>query len=142
MCFKDCMGEFSDLGKRFAKYLKDNGIGINKAGKIVGETGGQISNICNGKVFGADKMFNILNTFEDLDANYLFRGTNFIDGNTPIDYNKEINYEALYNERTELINLYREKIIRLELENESLKKIAQHNVAPLKLNKTNKDIEK
>lgn len=65
---------FSELGVRFNEYLKYKGL----KGKEVSETSSyspsQISNIIKGKVFGCDKIFNILNIYNDLNANWLFTG--------------------------------------------------------------------
>lgn len=110
------MEDFTILGERFSKYLKYKGLGVNKAGGIVGETGGQISNITSGKNFGCDKMFNILNIFKDLDANYLFRGTGqMVIGGNPYEEPKE-------NHNEDLISLQKQLIEYKDLEISSLKK--------------------
>lgn len=68
------MSNFKDLGSRFVKYMENNELGVNKMAKKLDFSGSQISNIRNGKVFGTDKLFKILNNYTDLDANWLFRG--------------------------------------------------------------------
>ncbi len=68
------MKNFEDLGNRFINYMKINNIGVNKMAKKLNFSGSQISNIRNGKVFGADKLFKILNTYKDIDANWLIKG--------------------------------------------------------------------
>lgn len=67
------MNNFINLGERFGNYLKYKGLGNNKTAEILGFSGSQVSNIVNGKVFGTDKIFKILNVFQDIDANWLFR---------------------------------------------------------------------
>ncbi|MBN9312931.1 MAG: hypothetical protein BGO40_02765 [Chryseobacterium sp. 39-10] len=141
------MENFITLGERFAKYLKYKGLGINKTAKIVAMSGSQISNITSGKVFGADKMFIILNTFIDLDANYLFRGkgemiigeASIVDAPNPIrdrlivtqqellDY-KELEITKLKNEISELKkgkeqNLYNTRVAEDSAELETKKQI-------------------
>lgn len=64
---------FNELGVRFSKYLKAKNIGNNKFAEKIGMSKSQISNIVNGKTFGTDKMFKILNCCPDLNANWLFR---------------------------------------------------------------------
>lgn len=110
------MEDFKILGERFSKYLKYKGLGVNKAGSIVGETGGQISNITSGKNFGCDKMYNILNIFKDLDANFLFRGTGemVVDGNP---YDEPTNQFA-----EDLISMQRQLIEYKDREIQSLNK--------------------
>ena len=54
------MKDFKEVGVRFSKYLIKKGLGVNETARLLGYSGSQISNIKNGKVFGADKMFNIL----------------------------------------------------------------------------------
>ncbi|MCK0200676.1 helix-turn-helix domain-containing protein [Ornithobacterium rhinotracheale] len=49
-------------------------LGVNKIAEILDFSGSQVSNIKNGKVFGADKLFKILNTFPDLSAEWLLLG--------------------------------------------------------------------
>lgn len=121
------MEEFSDLGNRFSKYLEYKGLGINKTAKIFGFSGSQISNIVNGKVFGTDKMFNILNVFKDLDANFLFRGGTemIINNKTIIDEPNPIR-DKLIERQDQLIAARDEKIAALEKEISELKK-AQEN---------------
>ena len=141
------MENFITLGERFTKYLKYKGLGINKTAKIVAMSGSQISNITSGKVFGADKMFIILNTFIDLDANYLFRGkgemiigeASIVDAPNPIrdrlivtqqellDY-KELEITKLKNEISELKkgkeqNLYNTRVAEDSAELETKKQI-------------------
>ncbi len=68
------MKNFKDFGVRFSKYMEINNIGVNKMAEKLSFSGSQISNIRNGKVFGTDKLFKILNVYTDIDANWLFRG--------------------------------------------------------------------
>ncbi|MCJ1806944.1 MULTISPECIES: helix-turn-helix domain-containing protein [Flavobacterium] len=105
------MNEFEDLGVRFNRYLISKGLGVNQIARILELSGSQISNIKNGKVFGADKMFKILNTFTDLDANWLFRGESM--EHPEIDINR-LDY---------IIELQKERIIDLKKENAELKKM-------------------
>ncbi|MGQ2108053.1 S24 family peptidase [Ornithobacterium rhinotracheale] len=49
-------------------------LGVNKIAEILDFSGSQVSNIKNGKVFGTDKLFKILNTFPDLSAEWLLLG--------------------------------------------------------------------
>ncbi|WP_130735562.1 helix-turn-helix transcriptional regulator [Flavobacterium sp. J27] len=104
------MDNFNELGVRFYKYLKTKGLGVNDTAKLLGLSGSQISNIKNGKVFGTDKMFKILNKFEDLDANWLFRGVSKEIPNVDINH---LDY---------VIELQKERIIDLKKENAELKK--------------------
>lgn len=99
------MENFKKLGYRFAKYMKDNDLGVNEMAKKLEFSGSQISNIRNGKVFGSDKMFKILNIYEDIDANWLFRGKG---------------YEQIENDNY-TIEIQRKLIEKLELENAGLK---------------------
>lgn len=62
------------LGERLRAYLKHKGIGVNQAARLVGTSGSQISNILHGKVFGTDKLYSILNTFNDLNIEWLLEG--------------------------------------------------------------------
>ncbi len=112
------MGDFSELGRRFSIYLKNKGLGVNETAKILDFSGSQISNITNGRVFGCDKMFKILNEFKDIDANQLFRGNSF---DKKQDH-PEIDYRQLWLERQYLIELQKEKINFLEKENKKLRK--------------------
>ncbi|GLB51745.1 transcriptional regulator [Neptunitalea chrysea] len=66
------MNNFEEIGARFRIYLEYKGIGINEAARKTGVSGSQISNIVNGKNFGTDKLFNILNVFTDLSSEWLF----------------------------------------------------------------------
>lgn len=110
------MNNFEDLGKRFDKYLKDNNLGINETAKKFDFSGSQISNIKNGKVFGVDKLFKILNEFNDIDANWLFRGVKF-DSNDNVNSNDD-NTIIVQNK---LILMQEKEIARLEAENAELK---------------------
>lgn len=65
---------FKEIGVRFKKYLRHKDLGTNQAASILGFSGSQVSNITNGRKFGTDKAFIILNTFNDLDSEWLFRG--------------------------------------------------------------------
>ncbi|MFD2891561.1 helix-turn-helix transcriptional regulator [Flavobacterium chuncheonense] len=103
------MDNFNELGIRFYKFLKSRNLGINDTAKLLGLSGSQISNIKNGKVFGTDKMFKILNEFEDLDANWLFRGVSKESPNVDINH---LDY---------VIELQKERIIDLKKENAELK---------------------
>ncbi len=105
------MKNFKELGVRFAKYMKNNDLGVNEMAKKLDFSGSQISNIRNGKVFGSDKMFKILNTYEDIDANWLFRGK------------KEYSVES----DNYTIEIQKKLIEKLELENASLKEQLSKN---------------
>ncbi|WP_258929329.1 helix-turn-helix domain-containing protein [Flavobacterium davisii] len=96
------MNEFEDLGIRFNRYLISKGLGVNQIARMLELSGSQISNIKNGKVFGTDKMFKILNTFTDLDANWLFRGESM--EHPEVDINR-LDY---------IIELQKERIIDLK----------------------------
>lgn len=77
--------KFPELGARFQEYLKYKGF---KGKDIAGKTGfsaSQISNIIKGKVFGTDKLFNILNIYTDLNADWLFTGNGKITKETPLN---------------------------------------------------------
>ncbi|EKT3958110.1 helix-turn-helix transcriptional regulator [Flavobacterium psychrophilum] len=103
------MNNFNELGVRFYKYLRGKNLGINDTARILDLSGSQISNIKNGKVFGTDKMYKILNEFKDLDANWLFRGVSIDVPNIDINH---LNY---------MIELQKERIIDLKKENAQLK---------------------
>ena len=66
--------KFNELGSRFFEYLQYKGLKGKDVAEITGYSGSQISNIVKGKVFGSDKLFNILNIFNDLDSNWLLTG--------------------------------------------------------------------
>lgn len=68
------MENFNEVGKRFSKYLSYKDLGVNQAAKLLGFSGSQISNVKNGKVFGSDKLHNILNVFDDLNPTWLLLG--------------------------------------------------------------------
>lgn len=68
------MKNFEEIGKRFFKFMNHKTLGVNKIAEILDFSGSQVSNIKNGKVFGADKLFKILNTFPDLSAEWLLLG--------------------------------------------------------------------
>ncbi|QXP61669.1 helix-turn-helix transcriptional regulator [Olleya sp. HaHaR_3_96] len=104
------MPEFNEVGLRFYKYLKNKGLGVNDTARKLGFSGSQISNIKNGRVFGTDKVYKILNEFKDLDANWLFRG---VSNEIP---------EVDINQLDYTIELQKERIIDLKKENAELKK--------------------
>jgi len=66
--------KFPELGERFQEYLKYKGLKGIEVAKDSKNSASQISNIIKGKIFGTDKIFKILNTFTDLNANWLFTG--------------------------------------------------------------------
>ncbi|QFG53676.1 hypothetical protein [Chryseobacterium sp.] len=115
------------LGTRFSEFLLHKGLSEKKAGNLLGETDSQISNIINGHNFGCDKMYNILNVFKDLDANFLFRGSNpMIIGNSGnIDYQSNATHtisESLLNAQQELLKYKDTEIKNLRKEISELKK--------------------
>ncbi|WP_428225134.1 helix-turn-helix domain-containing protein [Flavobacterium sp.] len=107
------MENFDTIGLRFYKYMKTKGLGVNEVARLVEMSGSQISNIKNGKVFGTDKMYKILNIFSDLDANWLFRGTHLDPSSHSIN---QLDY---------MIELQKERIIDLKKENAELKRELQ-----------------
>lgn len=68
------MENFEVVGLRFKQYIDNKAIGNNQAAKKLGFSGSQVSNIVNGKVFGADKLFKILIVFDDLNPAWWLRG--------------------------------------------------------------------
>ena len=117
--------DFPLVGERFSKYLERKGLSVNKAANLLGETDGQISSILKGQNFYCDKMFNILNLFKDLDANFLFRGsgTMVIGSAEPekISEDPEIS-KTLISAQQELIKYKDEEIKNLKKEITTLKK--------------------
>lgn len=117
--------DFPLLGKRFSKYLERKGLSGNKAANLLGETDGQISSILKGQNFYCDKMYNILNLFKDLDANFLFRGsgTMVIGSAEPekTSEDPEIS-KTLISAQQELIKYKDEEIKNLKKEITTLKK--------------------
>lgn len=118
---------FRLLGNRFSQFLNHKGLSGNKAGNLLGETGSQITNIINGKNFGCDKMYNILQVFLDLDANYLFRGTGKMIIGSSEERDREPPEEKTINEifirnQQELIRYKDEEIKNLKKEITTLKK--------------------
>ncbi|HCY81886.1 MAG TPA: XRE family transcriptional regulator [Xanthomarina gelatinilytica] len=111
------MKNFKEIGFRFKKYLKHNDLGVNEVAKILGFSGSQVSNIINGKNFGSDKMFKILNHFTDLNPDWLFTG----DGSMLKTKTKE---ESNTDTRDQyIIELQRERIEDLKEKVNELKKI-------------------
>ncbi|SOU86409.1 conserved hypothetical protein [Tenacibaculum dicentrarchi] len=94
------MEDFKEFGVRFTNYMKSNNIGVNQMAEKLDFSGSQISNIRNGRVFGTDKLFKILNTYKDVDANWLFRGKESEANNDNSKYtelleeNRELNKEV------------------------------------------------
>ncbi|MBP4137418.1 helix-turn-helix domain-containing protein [Flavobacterium geliluteum] len=110
------MNNFNDLGKRFGDYLKYKSLGINETAKILGFSGSQVSNIVNGKVFGTDKTFKILNEFKELSAEWLFTGKEpMLKTDDPGVSDKEINQSHL-DTQNKLIQMQEKEILRLEKE--------------------------
>ncbi len=68
------MPTLAAIGKRFKAYLDHKEIGINQAGRDIGTSGAQISNIINGKKWGTDKLLSIINAYQDLSVEYLLLG--------------------------------------------------------------------
>ncbi|MBS9774825.1 MAG: helix-turn-helix transcriptional regulator [Tenacibaculum sp.] len=110
------MENFKEFGVRFTNYMTNKKLGVNKMAEKLNFSGSQISNIRNGKVFGTDKLFKILNTYTDIDANWLFRGekeksAEMVDNSKYIELLEE-NREL----RKEIERLQRESSIKIEEE--------------------------
>lgn len=65
---------FKDLGDRLRKYLIFREIKNKDIAEKLGFSGSQVTNIIQGKVFGSDKLFKILNYYPEINANWLFTG--------------------------------------------------------------------
>ena len=68
------MDQLTTLGGRFGDYLSYHSIGINQAGRDLGISGAQISNITKGKNFSVSILFKIINTYSDLCLEWLLLG--------------------------------------------------------------------
>lgn len=68
------MDELTALGDRFGNYLSYRKIGINQAGRDLGVSGAQISNITKGKNFSVNILYKIINTYSDLCLEWLLLG--------------------------------------------------------------------
>lgn len=68
------MDELTALGNRFGNYLSYRKIGINQAGRDLGVSGAQISNITKGKNFSVNILYKIVNTYSDLCLEWLLLG--------------------------------------------------------------------
>ena len=68
------MNQLGALGGRFSEYLSYSKIGINQAGRDLGISGAQISNITKGKNFSVNILFKIINTYSDLCLEWLLLG--------------------------------------------------------------------
>ena len=68
------MNELIKVGERIDSYLKLKGIGINQLGRLTKTSGTQIVNIIQGKKFGLDKIYLLLEVLPDLSPNWLLFG--------------------------------------------------------------------
>ena len=68
------MSQLTALGERFGYYLKYSKIGINQAGRELGVSGAQVSNITKGKNFSVSILLKIFNTYSDLCLDWLVLG--------------------------------------------------------------------
>jgi transcriptional regulator with XRE-family HTH domain len=62
------------LGKRLGEYIDYKNISMNKLGKLIGTSSGQISIIISGKKFGTDKLLNIIAALPELNPDWLLTG--------------------------------------------------------------------
>ena len=68
------MDKLLTLGSRFSSYLNTRRIGVNQAGRDLGLSGAQISNITKGKNFSIKILFKIINKYTDLRLEWLLLG--------------------------------------------------------------------
>jgi transcriptional regulator with XRE-family HTH domain len=61
----------SHIGRRFKIYLDSKGLSGNEAGRLIGASGAQISNILKGENFSIKILTNIFNAFPDLNPSWL-----------------------------------------------------------------------
>jgi hypothetical protein len=76
--------------ERFKLYLDHKGIANYRAEQECGLSNGLIKNALKGSSIGSDKLENILNTYSDLSAEWLLRGT----GDMLV--NERMNYEQVF----------------------------------------------
>ncbi|PKP26626.1 MAG: XRE family transcriptional regulator [Bacteroidetes bacterium HGW-Bacteroidetes-2] len=111
------MKNFEDIGERFKQYLIYSNLGVNKAAEKLGFSGSQVSNINNGKVFGSDKLFKILNVFSDINPTWLLTGEGDMLRETTKESVSTIDEKDRY-----IIDLQKRHIEKLEEEIQHLKK--------------------
>jgi phage repressor protein C with HTH and peptisase S24 domain len=79
------MTSVNEIGERLSKYLTDNNIGLNDMGRRSQTSGAQVSNIINGKVYGIDKLFKILNVLPKEDSEWILSGQKMIRENDKVN---------------------------------------------------------
>lgn len=119
------MKNFDIIGINFRTYLKFKGLGVNQAAKKLDFSGSQVSNICNGKNFGSDKLFKIINVFNDLNIEWLITGTGkmlknkeeFQKVKEPIENYEKPNHTEMFIDYLKKENANKDQLIN-ELKNE------------------------
>ena len=126
---------FKELGERFREYLKYKGLKGKEVAEKSENSVSQITNILQGKVFGCNKLFNILNNYTDLNANWLFTGNGQMLNNgqnttgNVSELKREIeHFSNILFSKQQNIDMQNQTIVtqnklidRLELENKQLK---------------------
>lgn len=73
-----------DFSKRLLLFIQHTGLSNNKFGEACGLSGANIHQMVNAKGFGVDKLLKILNTYPELNSDWLFSGDGkMLKGDTP-----------------------------------------------------------
>ncbi|MEM6261027.1 MAG: helix-turn-helix transcriptional regulator [Bacteroidota bacterium] len=64
----------TNIGKRLAKFMEQENIGVNELGRMAGTSGTQISNIIHGRKYGVDKLLAIIDALPAINPLWLLRG--------------------------------------------------------------------